>query len=151
QNNLAGLDRVLDLLEEPEELAESRQLFGAMPQQMVSAASTAGRITLSNVSFKYPNRDEFVLRHVDLDVPAGTTVALVGPSGSGKTTLCNLVARFFDPTEGAVLLDGVDLRTIDPQSYRRLLGIVEQDVFLFDGPVIDNIAYARRNVGFDEV
>ncbi len=151
QNNLAGLDRVLDLLDEPTELTEGAERFAGAPRHFVSRGTTAGRITIENVSFKYPTRDEYVLRHVDLDVPAGTTVALVGPSGSGKTTLCNIVARFFDPSEGAVLLDGVDLRTIDPQSYRRLLGIVEQDVFLFDGPVIDNIAYARRGVGFDEV
>jgi ATP-binding cassette subfamily B protein/subfamily B ATP-binding cassette protein MsbA len=71
-------------------------------------------------------------------------VALVGPSGSGKTTLCNLVARFFDPTEGAILLDGTDLRQIDVETYRKLLGVVEQDVFLFDGSVAENIGYAAR-------
>jgi ATP-binding cassette subfamily B protein/subfamily B ATP-binding cassette protein MsbA len=86
-----------------------------------------------------------VLRDVDLDVLPGETIALVGPSGAGKTTLCNLVARFYDSTEGRVMLDGKDLRDIAPESYRRLLGIVEQDVFLFDGTIRENIAYARRN------
>ena len=71
-------------------------------------------------------------------------VALVGPSGAGKTTLCNLVARFYDPTAGRILLDGVDLRDITVESYRRLLGIVEQDTFLFDGTIAENIAYGRR-------
>jgi ATP-binding cassette subfamily B protein/subfamily B ATP-binding cassette protein MsbA len=71
-------------------------------------------------------------------------IALVGRSGAGKTTLCNLVARFYDPTEGVIRLDGVDLREIRVESYRRLLGIVEQDVFLFDGTVAENIAYAAR-------
>ena len=71
-------------------------------------------------------------------------IALVGRSGAGKTTLCNLIARFYDPTEGVVRLDGVDLRDVDVESYRRLLGIVEQDVFLFDGSIAENIAYASR-------
>jgi ATP-binding cassette subfamily B protein/subfamily B ATP-binding cassette protein MsbA len=78
-------------------------------------------------------------------------VALVGPSGAGKTTLCNLVARFYDPTHGRVLLDGRELREIDVESYRRLLGIVEQDVFLFDGTVAENIGYARRDATLDQI
>jgi ATP-binding cassette subfamily B protein/subfamily B ATP-binding cassette protein MsbA len=78
-------------------------------------------------------------------------IALVGPSGAGKTTLCNLVARFYDPTAGAVMLDGVDLRKITADSYRRLLGIVEQDTFLFDGTIAANIAYGRRGATPDEV
>jgi ATP-binding cassette subfamily B protein/subfamily B ATP-binding cassette protein MsbA len=78
-------------------------------------------------------------------------IALVGPSGAGKTTLCNLVARFYDPTGGAVLLDGVDLRDITAESYRRLLGIVEQDTFLFDGTIAQNIAYGRRGASADEI
>jgi ATP-binding cassette subfamily B protein/subfamily B ATP-binding cassette protein MsbA len=78
-------------------------------------------------------------------------IALVGPSGAGKTTLCNLIARFYDPTSGAVLLDGVDLRDITAESYRRLLGIVEQDTFLFDGTIAENIAYGRRGATPDEI
>ena len=74
-----------------------------------------------------------MLQEINLDVQPGEMIALVGPSGAGKTTLCNLVARFYDPTAGAILLDGVDLRDITADSYRRLLGIVEQDTFLFDG------------------
>jgi ATP-binding cassette subfamily B protein/subfamily B ATP-binding cassette protein MsbA len=86
-----------------------------------------------------------VLHDVNVDVAPGQIVALVGPSGAGKTTLCNLVARFYDPTAGSILLDGIDLRKIDADSYRRLLGIVEQDTFLFDGSIADNIAYGRRD------
>ncbi len=92
-----------------------------------------------------------VLFDINLDVPAGQTVALVGPSGAGKTTLCNLVARFFDPTAGVISLDGVDLRDITVDSYRKLLGIVEQDTFLFDGTIADNIAYGRRHATRQDV
>ena len=81
----------------------------------------------------------------------GQTVALVGPSGAGKTTLSNLVARFYDPSSGRVTLDGRDLRDYDVESFRSLLGIVEQDVFLFDGTIGQNIAYARRDATSAEV
>ncbi len=85
-----------------------------------------------------------LLREIDAVVQPGTTVALVGRSGAGKTTLCNLIARFFDPNEGRILFDGTDLREIQLHSYRRLLGVVEQDVFLFDGTIAQNIAYGNR-------
>jgi ATP-binding cassette, subfamily B, bacterial len=91
------------------------------------------------------------LYDVTLMVAAGQTVALVGPSGAGKTTLSNLVARFYDPQAGQVTLDGRDLRDYDVESFRSLLGIVEQDVFLFDGTISQNIAYARREASADEI
>ena len=139
QSSLAGLDRVLDLLGEPQEMAENPDAV------VVKKSQVDGRVTLSGVSFRYPGSSDLVLRDVDLDVPAGQTVALVGRSGAGKTTLTNLVARFYDPTSGTVEIDGLDLRQIDVESYRGLLGIVEQDVFLFDGTVADNIGYAVRS------
>jgi ATP-binding cassette subfamily B protein/subfamily B ATP-binding cassette protein MsbA len=83
-----------------------------------------------------------VLAGISFATRPGEMTAFVGASGAGKTTLCNLIARFFDPTEGAVLLDGRDLRDVELASFRRILGIVEQDVFLFDGTVADNIRYA---------
>jgi ATP-binding cassette subfamily B protein/subfamily B ATP-binding cassette protein MsbA len=145
QNSLSGLDRVLDLLAEPQEMPATP---GAV---VVQQANVAGRITLRNVAFAYQGAATPVLRDIDLDVRPGEMVALVGPSGAGKTTLCNLIARFYDPTAGAVLLDGVDLRDITAESYRRLLGIVEQDTFLFDGTIGDNIAYGRRGASGDEI
>jgi ATP-binding cassette subfamily B protein/subfamily B ATP-binding cassette protein MsbA len=138
QNNLAGFDRVLDLLAEPREMNDCAATRG------VTKSSVAGRIRLSGVSFTYPGTTRSVLRSIDLDIEPGETIALVGRSGSGKTTLCNLIARFYDPTEGTIALDGVNLRDIEVESYRRLLGIVEQDVFLFDGTIAQNIAYGDR-------
>jgi ATP-binding cassette subfamily B protein/subfamily B ATP-binding cassette protein MsbA len=92
-----------------------------------------------------------VLHGVSLDVRPGETIALVGMSGAGKTTLCNLIARFDDPTQGRILLDGIDLRDIPVEQYRSLLGVVEQDVFLFDGSVAENIGYARRNATMQDI
>jgi ATP-binding cassette subfamily B protein/subfamily B ATP-binding cassette protein MsbA len=138
QNNLSGFDRVLDLLAEPREMA------GCPGNRAISKARVAGRITLLNVGFVYPGTTHQVLHNINLEIEPGETIALVGRSGSGKTTLCNLVARFYDPTTGIITLDGVDLREIQVESYRCMLGIVEQDVFLFDGTVAENIAYGDR-------
>jgi len=144
QNGLSGLERILDLLDEPREMSDA----GATP---VRKDDVKGHIELRNVSFKYPKSDDFALEDVSLDVAAGETIAFVGPSGAGKTTLSNLVARFYDPTAGQVLLDGRDVSEIEVESYRRLLGIVEQDVFLFDGTIADNIGYGGRHVSLDEI
>jgi ATP-binding cassette, subfamily B, bacterial len=145
QNSLSGLDRVLDLL------AESREMPAKPGAVNVQRENVAGRITLRNVSFTYPTSPAPVLHEINLDVQPGEMIALVGPSGAGKTTLCNLIARFYDPTTGSIQLDGVDLRDITADSYRRLLGIVEQDTFLFDGTIAENIAYGRRGASADEI
>ncbi|HEV3344977.1 MAG TPA: ABC transporter ATP-binding protein [Pirellulales bacterium] len=145
QGGLAGLDRVLDLLAEPGEMPA---LPGAVT---VDRRKVEGRIAFENVSFHYPGTTELVLKEVDLVAEPGQMIALVGPSGAGKTTLCNLVARFYDPTSGTVTLDGTDLRELEVESYRRLLGIVEQDIFLFDGTVAENIGYAGRHAPLDEI
>jgi ATP-binding cassette subfamily B protein/subfamily B ATP-binding cassette protein MsbA len=145
QNSLSGLDRVLDLLDEPLEMPNRP---GAL---VVTKESAAGRITFKDVSFTYAGTSSPVLHEINLDVEPGQVIALVGPSGAGKTTLCNLVARFYDPTGGKILLDGTDLRDITIESYRRLLGIVEQDTFLFDGTIAENIAYGRRGATMEQV
>ena len=156
QNNLAGLDRTLDLLSEPSEFAETSGHIELRRQEV------RGEVALEGVEFAYPKqtgdlgqqtveRGELVLKGISLRVPAGQTVAFVGPSGAGKTTTCNLIARFFDPTAGRISLDGIDLRDISIDSYRGLLSIVEQDTFLFDGTIAQNIAYGRRDATRDDV
>jgi ATP-binding cassette subfamily B protein/subfamily B ATP-binding cassette protein MsbA len=145
QNSLSGLDRVLDLLEEPKEMQSTAESL------RVKRAMIRGDIEFENVSFIYPGTEAPALRDVNLKISAGQTVALIGPSGAGKTTLSNLVARFYDPTSGRVTLDGRDLRDYDVESFRRLLGVVEQDVFLFDGTIADNISYARRDASEAEI
>ena len=151
QNGLSALDRVMDILE------EDRDFPAPADPVELNRETVRGRIEFENVTFRYPagrrgkgspehdaaDEPETALEDVTLVAEPGSTVALVGRSGAGKTTLCNLVARFFDPTGGRILLDGTDLREFDVERYRTLLGVVEQDVFLFDGTVADNIAYAR--------
>jgi len=145
QNNLAGLDRILDVLETDSELPTRP---GAIA---VRRSTTRGEISIREMSFRYPGTTTDVLQGIDLHVAAGETVAFIGRSGAGKTTLTNMIARFYDPVAGSISLDGRDLRDIELHSYRKLLGIVEQDVFLFDGSVRDNIAYARSKATDDDV
>ncbi|MDC0936622.1 ABC transporter ATP-binding protein [Pirellulales bacterium] len=144
QNSLSGLDRVIELLEEPREMESATA-------RMLDSAAVRGQITFDRVRFRYEGADADALCDVSLDIEPGETIALVGPSGAGKTTLCNLVARFYDPVEGRLLLDGNDLREFNVESYRQLIGIVEQDVFLFDGTVAENIGYGDRQASSDKV
>lgn len=145
QNSLSGLDRVLDLMEEPLEMPKTENSVN------VNKADVVGNITISNVAFRYSEEHPPALEDVNLEIASGEVIALVGPSGAGKTTFCNLIARFYDPTSGNIQLDGRDLRDIDVESYRRLLGVVEQDVFLFDGSVAENIGFANREATIEEI
>ncbi len=145
QNSLSGLDRILDLIEEPREMVSTPDSIRA------DRVQSRGAITFDDVTFLYPGTETAALNDICLSVNAGQTVALVGPSGAGKTTLCNLVARFYDPTRGRITLDGRDLRDYDVESFRALLGVVEQDVFLFDGTIGQNIAYSRKQATPEEI
>ncbi|HEX2125509.1 MAG TPA: ABC transporter ATP-binding protein [Thermoleophilaceae bacterium] len=110
----------------------------------------AGRVELRAVTFGYDG-GEPVLRDIDLDVEPGRTVAVVGPTGSGKTTLVMLIPRLYDVDTGAVLVDGVDVRSVDPTSLRREVAVVSDDAFLFSASLGENIAYARADAGEDEI
>ncbi len=142
QQALAAMERVFDLLRRPMDKPD--------PPRAAEAPRQVERFEFDDVCFSY-RTNQPVLRSFSLSVPGGTTVALVGPSGSGKTTVTNLVARFYDPDAGAVRLNGIDLRDIKLRSYRRLLGLVHQDVFLFDGTIGENIAYGRPGASTREI
>jgi ATP-binding cassette subfamily B protein/subfamily B ATP-binding cassette protein MsbA len=142
QQNLGALDRIVDVLEQPADMPDAP---GAKPLER-----PAGHIELQNVRFGY-KPEKVVIDNVSLEVPAGTTLAIVGPSGSGKTTLVNLVARFFDIQGGAIVMDGVDIRDLPLEYYRSLFAMVLQDVYLFDGTVADNIAYGKRHATRAEI
>ena len=145
QNSLAAMDRILDLYEEPTEQDEHQG------GKIVTCHSALGKITFDDVSFSYPGSDAAVLHNISFVAPAGKTIALVGPSGSGKTTLCNLVAAFYKASQGFITLDGSPLQDIDLHAYRTLLGIVEQDIFLFEGTIASNIAYGKRGASQEEI
>jgi ATP-binding cassette subfamily B protein len=139
---VAALDKITDLLDEEPEVLDS-----AAARHLDQAE---GHVAFDGVRFAYGRGPE-VLHGLELDVPAGTTVALVGHTGAGKSTIAKLLARFYDPTEGRVTIDDVDLRDIAQSSLRRQLGIVPQEGFLFAGTVAENIAFARPDGARQEV
>ena len=110
-----------------------------------------GDITFEDVSFKYKEGAHRVLRHINLDVPAGSYVALVGSSGGGKTTLCSLIPRFYDVTGGTIRVDGKDIRDVTLKSLRDNIGIVQQDVYMFAGTILENISYGRPGASKEEI
>jgi ABC-type multidrug transport system fused ATPase/permease subunit len=136
QAAMAGGERVLDLLDTQPEV-QDRPGARAMPP-------IDGRVELRGVSFAYRG-DTRVLHQVDLVVEPGQTVALVGPTGAGKSSIVNLVARFYEANEGAVLVDGIDVRDVTQHSLRRQMGLVSQDPFLFAGTIADNIRFGRQD------
>jgi len=142
QRGLAAMERVFDVFDKPEEKPD---IEGAG-----EAPIGVRELRFEHVDFAY-RPDAPVIFDFALTVPGGSVVALVGPSGAGKTTITDLVARFHDPTGGALLLNGVDIRKLKLKSYRSLLGIVQQEVFLFDGTVRENIAYGKNGAADAEI
>jgi ABC-type multidrug transport system fused ATPase/permease subunit len=145
QAGMAALDKIFELLDEQPDLVDAP---GA-----VELDRLRGEIELRDVSFRYGSGDDAVwaLRDLSLTIPPGETVALVGATGAGKSTIAKLVARFYDPTEGAVLVDGHDLRTVTQASLRRQLGVVPQEAFLFSGTIAENIAFGRPHATDEEI
>ena len=142
QSALAGGERIFGLLDTPVDVADK--------PDAADIGRVEGRVEYRGVSFTYGTGPE-VIHGVDILVEAGTTLAIVGPTGAGKSTLVNLLARFYDPTSGAVLLDGHDLRDVTVDSLRRNFGIVLQEPFLFAGSIEDNIRYGRLEATDEEV
>lgn len=134
QKGLAGFERFIDVIDTVPEIEDAPD---ASELQDVK-----GVIDYKDVSFSYED-EEAVLEHIDFHVDAGKSIAIVGPSGGGKTTLCALLPRFYDVTGGSVCIDGVDIRTVTQKSLRSYIGIVQQDVYLFNGTIRENIAYGK--------
>ena len=135
QRGMTGIERFAEIMDTPIAIADAPD---AKELQV-----TQGGIELRDVSFEYPDDHNKVLRHVNLTIRPGESLALVGPSGGGKTTLCNLIPRFYDVTGGSILIDGQDVRSVTLHSLRSAIGVVQQDVYLFSGTVAENIAYGR--------
>ena len=142
QRGMTGIERFYEILDAPLEIRDAPDARELRDVQ--------GRVTFENVGFHYQEDDNEVLHHLDLDVRPGQSVALVGPSGAGKTTLCNLIPRFYDVTEGCVKVDGQDVRTLTQRSLRQAIGVVQQDVYLFSGSVLDNILYGKPGATREE-
>ena len=142
QTAMAGGERVINLLNTEPEIKDRLDAID-MP-------SIKGRIEFQDVQFGY--RENLpVLRDINLDIPAGTMVALVGPTGAGKTSIANLIARFYDVSDGALLVDGVDIRAVKQRSLRRQMALVSQDPFIFAGTIADNIRFGKPEATTDEV
>ena len=141
-NGYAGLTRFIDLMRLQPEVQE--------PENPVKPDTVRGRISIENVCFTYDDKTS-VLDNINLEINEGETVAIVGPSGGGKSTLCQLIPRFYDVDAGSVKLDGTDVRNISKETLRKNIGIVQQDVFLFPGTVMDNIRYGRPEASDEEV
>jgi ATP-binding cassette subfamily B protein len=142
QRALAGLERFYEFMDTRPDIKDSP---GA-----VSPGRVKGDVEFRDVTFSY-NGDEAVLKDFNLKVEAGDTIALVGPSGVGKSTLCSLIPRFYDVKEGAILVDGRDIRELKLRELRENIGIVQQDVFLFTGTVRENIAYGKPDASEEEI
>ncbi len=143
QQALAGAERVNELLNEQPEVVER-------PDAITLRGKAQGAIRFHQVGFWYREGNP-VLQHINLEIPAGAIVALVGPTGVGKTTLASLIPRFYDVCEGAITLDGVDIRDISLKSLRRQISIVTQDVFLFHGTVRENILFGWPDATEEEM
>ncbi len=142
QKGLAGFERFMDVMETMPEIVDKP---GAGELKDVK-----GVIDYKNVSFSYGN-EEAVLNDINLHVDAGKAIAIVGPSGGGKTTLCSLLPRFYDVSGGSVMIDGTDIRDVTQKSLRSFIGIVQQDVYLFNGTVKENIAYGKLDATMEEI
>ncbi len=143
QEGSTGFDRFMEIMEIEPHIQDAPDALD-VPQ-------LRGDIEFRGVSFRYRDEHDYVLKNISLTINAGEYVALVGSSGVGKTTLFSLIPRFYDVSEGTILIDGLDIRHIRLRSLRRNIGVVQQDVYLFAGTVAENIRYGKLDAGMDEI
>ena len=143
QNGYTGFERFREIMSIQPDIEDAKDA--------VVLPHVKGDITFENVSFQYQENQENVLNHINLQVPAGSYMALVGSSGAGKTTLCSLIPRFYDVTDGRILVDGQDIRKVTLKSLRDQIGMVQQDVYLFAGTIMENIRYGKPDATEAEV
>jgi ATP-binding cassette subfamily B protein len=140
---MTGIERFLEIMDAPADITEKKDAK--------TLSNVRGDIKFENVGFRYKDDNTQVLSGINLDIKKGDSVALVGPSGGGKTTLCNLIPRFYDVTEGRILIDGTDIKDVTLKSLRDAVGVVQQDVYLFSGTVYENIAYGLPGASREDV
>ena len=143
QKGLSGFRRFLDVMETESEIRDA--------DNAAELTDVKGHVRYDHVSFHYNDDETPVLSDISIDIPAGKSIALVGPSGSGKTTICSLLPRFYDVTGGFITVDGKDIRGLTLKSLRSQIGMVQQDVYLFDGTIKDNIAYGKPGASDEEI
>ena len=143
QKGLSGFRRFLDVMETESEIRDA--------DNAAELTDVKGHVRYDHVSFHYSDDETPVLSDISIDIPAGKSIALVGPSGSGKTTICSLLPRFYDGTGGSITVDGKDIRGLTLKSLRSQIGMVQQDVYLFDGTIKDNIAYGKPGASDEEI
>ena len=143
QKGLSGFRRFLDVMETESEIKNA--------DNAAELTDVKGHVRYDHVSFHYSDDETPVLSDISIDIPAGKSIALVGPSGSGKTTICSLLPRFYDVTGGSITVDGKDIRGLTLKSLRSQIGMVQKDVYLFDGTIKDNIAYGKPGASDEEI
>lgn len=143
QKGMTGIERFLELMDTETDVEDS--------ENAKSVNNVKGDISFEEVGFRYQSTGESVLEHLNFSIEAGKNIAIVGPSGVGKTTICNLIPRFYDVIEGAIYLDGTNIKELKVQDLRQNIGIVQQDVYLFSGTVFENIEYGKPGASLKEI
>jgi len=143
QRGMTGIERFCEVMDEPVRIEDKQDAY-PLP-------AICGHINFNDVSFRYSDNADDVLHNINIHIKPGESVALVGPSGGGKTTLCNLLPRFYELTGGEILIDGHNIQNVTLQSLRSQIGVVQQDIYMFSGTVLENIAYGRPEATMEEI